>query len=133
MRQVLRAAAIALVAISLGACSTIQAINGLSISQNQVDAARNTYDGTILVPLAKYASMPRCAPGTKMTIALPCHDKALLKKLRDADRAVAKAIDDTQDMVTSGNNTGAVAAFKTLQTAITAAQGLVAASGVTSL
>lgn len=120
--------------LALGGCAgltnTISAINGFAVTQQQVDASRSTYDGSVLVPLAKYASFPRCAAGTSIGLTNLCHDRAMLVKLRNADKVVAKAFDDTQDMVTSGNNTGAVAAYTTLKTAIGAAQALITQSGV---
>ena len=50
-----------------------------------------------------------------------------------ADLVVAKAFDDTQDMVTSGNTSGSVAAYKSLNTAIDVVKGLLAASGAAML
>lgn len=132
-----RLALILVLALPIAGCAgltkTLDAIQGYAISQNQVDGARSTYDGTVLVPLARYASFPRCTPGTTISITNLCHDKVMLKKLRNADKAVAQAFVETQDMITSGNNSGAVAAYKTLQAAISAAQGLVAAAGVPNL
>lgn len=111
----------------------ITAVQGYTITQGQVDTARATYNGTVLAPLHRYAVLPRCGPGKSFSIAVPCHDKAMLKKLSDADLVVAKAFDDTQDMVTSGNNSGSVAAYKSLTTAIDVVKGLLAASGAAML
>lgn len=135
MKRIFVALALALALASpLGACAqltkTIEAINGYAVTQNQIDAARSTYDGSVLVPLAKYASFPRCARGTSIGLTNLCHDGPLLKRLRDADRVVAKAFDETQDMVTSGNNQGAVAAYGTLKAAIAAAQALITTARV---
>src|SRR5262249_12095998 len=120
-------------ALTVSGCAglqqTWQVIQGYAITQGQLDAARSTYTGTVLVPLHKYASFPRCGGGVTFTLALPCHDAVMLKKLRNADKVVAKAFDDTQDLITSGNSSGAVAAWQSLQTAISTARGLVAAAG----
>lgn len=133
MRNLMIAAAAALVALSLGACQSIQAIQGFTITQGQLDAAQSTYDGTVLSPLHKYAVLPACAASQTFTLAAPCHDKAMLKKIRAGDRVAAQAFSNTQDMITSGNNTGAVAAYKSMQTAVSSVQGLIAASGAGSL
>lgn len=130
MRQII---AIALLALSLGACSTIQAIQGFTVTQGQLDAAENTYDGTVLTPLHKYAKLNACAPGQTFTLASPCHDKAILKKLRAADKNVAQAFDNTQNAITSGDNKGAVAAYNAMKDAVGIAQGLIALSGAATI
>lgn len=135
MRKYL-AAALVLGAISLGGCQTgavISAIQGYSITQGQLDAARNSYDGTALATLQSYASFPLCAKGTSFSLTNRCHDAALLRKLRNADAAVAAAFDATQDQITSGNSSGAVAAYKTLQTAITAIKQIISSNSLTGI
>lgn len=115
-------AAILLIAgISLGGCQAtkiLTAAGGFAITQQQLDAAENSYDGTALVTLHKYAQMPRCAEGQSFTLSNMCHDEALLKKMRQADKAVAVGFSKTQNQITSGNNTGALAAWQSLQTAL---------------
>jgi hypothetical protein len=129
-------------AVSLGACSTpfgqgisntIAAIQGYTVTQNMIDASRSTYDGTILAPLTTYASWRRCRTGEAVTVTNLCHDRFLLKKIRTADASVASLLNQLQDLVTSGNNSGAVAAYKSLQQAIVTAQSLIAASGVNGI
>lgn len=129
------------VALSLGGCAQqlaefkagLSAAQNFSITQGQVDAARATYDGTILAPLNTYASWPRCKTGQAVTATNLCHDRVLLKKIRTADNTVANGLDNLQDLVTSGNNSGAVAAYNSLKSAIAIAQSLIAASGVTGI
>lgn len=143
MRKLLAGVMIALalaVVVPLGGCATFQNIkDGISaaanfkVTQNQLDGARNTYDGTVLATLKNYALLPRCAPGTGFSITNRCHDKALLKRIRNADAAVAAAFDATQDQITSGNDSGAVAAYQTLQTAIDAIKQIIAANNLTLL
>lgn len=128
-----------LVALMLGGCSTqfgerissvISATQKFSVSQGQLDAARNSYDGTVLAPLAKYAAMPRCKTGQTINLNNPCHDRIILKKLRNADKSVGLAFADTQNMITSGDNNGAVAAYDSLKIAISLATDLIHQSGV---
>ena len=116
-----------------GLTQTIQAINGYAITQGTLDATRNSYDGTALAALKSYAGLPLCAPGKSFAVAAPCHDKALLKRMRKADAAVDIAFDAVQDQVTSGNNAGAVAAYKTLSTAIDAVKKIIADNGLPGL
>ncbi|MGR4927258.1 hypothetical protein ACIPUD_10675 [Bradyrhizobium sp. CAR08] len=137
IRAVATATALLAFAVALSGCAglnnTIAAIQGYSITQGQLDAARTTYDGTVLAPLHRYAVLPRCGPGKSFSISAPCHGKAMLKKLSDADIVAGKAFSDTQDMITSGNSSGSVAAWKSLQIAIDAVKGLLAASGASML
>jgi hypothetical protein len=135
MRKYL-AAAIVLGAISLGGCQTggvISAIQGYSITQGQLDAAQNSYDGTALATLKSYAGLPRCAAGTSFSLTNRCHSPALLKKLRNADAAVSAAFNTTQDQITSGNSSGAVAAYKTLQTAISVVEQIISDNSLTGI
>lgn len=111
----------------------IGAVQSYTVTQGQLDAARTTYNGTVLAPLRRYAKMPTCAKGQSFALAAPCHDPAMLKRLSDADMVVAKQFNDTQDMITSGNNSGSVAAYKTLQSAIDVAKSLLATSGASML
>jgi hypothetical protein len=120
-------------AFSLGGCATVQAINGFSVTQGQLDAAESVYDGTVLAPLHKYAALKACTAGQTFTPANPCHDKVLLKRLRAGDKVAVKAMSDTQAAITSGDNTGAVAAYNTMKTAIDAAQSLITISGASTL
>ena len=128
---------IILAAAYLGACTqlsqTVGAIRGITITQPQLDAAQNTYDGTSLVALDKYAGLIRCRTGQKFSLNTPCHDRVLLKQWRGIDQSVAVAFGKTQDMITSGNNTGAVAAWNSLQNALQAAKDIAAATGATLL
>lgn len=99
-----------------------KAAANFAVTQNELDGTRNTYDGTFLASLKSYAIMPRCPKGTSFSISNRCHDRAILKKMRNADAVVDTAFNSTQDQITSGNNAGAVAAYNTLKTAITAAK-----------
>jgi uncharacterized protein YceK len=124
---------LAALAIGLSGCTTISAVQGYAITQGQVDAARNTYDGTALATLKSYAGLPRCARGTAFSLTNRCHDAALLKKMRNADAAVSVAFNSTQDQITSGNSSGAVAAYKTLQTAIAAVKQIISDNNLTGI
>lgn len=137
MRKV---SAIVVAGLMLGGCAQLRdfqsifsAAEGYSITQGMLDSAQNTYDGTALATLKSYAKLPACAPSTSFTFTNRCHDKAILKKLRNADAAVAQAFVSTQDQVTSGNSSGAAAAYKTLQTAITAAKKVISDNNLLGL
>lgn len=130
MKKLLLAACLV---VLLPGCATIQAVQGFTVTQGQLDAAESTYDGTVLAPFHKYAALKACAPGQTITVANPCHDKALLKKIRAADKEAAKAFSDTQDAITSGDNKGAVAAYNAMKTAVGIVQALINLSGASAL
>lgn len=129
-------------ALSLAGCATpfgeristvISAAQNFEVTQGQLDSARSTYDGFVLAPLNKYASLPRCKTGQKFSINVPCHDRVLLKQIRSEDRIIARSINDTQNAITSGDNKGAVAAYRALTQAIELAKSLIANTGVSLL
>lgn len=132
---------VATLAPLLGGCATtggtigpvVSAAARFTVTQNELDGARSTYDGAVLVPLKHYAVLPRCRRGQSISIAAPCHNKVMLKKIRNADAAVEQAFDRTQDQITSGSNSGMLAAWNTLQNAIAAAKILIATSGASAL
>lgn len=136
---------IALLAISLAGCSTpfgerlqtigtaISAAQHLTITQGQVDSARNSYDGFVLAPLRKYAQLARCKTGQTLTLSNPCHDRKLLKQIRKVDESVEKAFIDTQYRITSGDGAGAVTAYSSLTNLIDIAKALIAQTGVSVL
>lgn len=130
------------VSLSLAGCATqfgeristvISAAQNFTITQGQVDSARNSYDGFVLAPLNKYSALPRCKTGQSLTLNNPCHDRKLLKRIREVDNSIAKAFVDTQNNITSGNNSGAVAAYNTLITAIDLAKSLINQTGISVL
>jgi len=132
-----RILAIGLLALSLGGCASfnekIAAISGFAVTQSQLDIAQNSYDGTSLVALHRYAMLPRCAAGQKFTVPAPCHNAALLKSWRAVDITIATNFDKTQQAITSGNNTGAVAAWNLLNQALTTAASIAEQSGIKSI
>ena len=133
--------AVLMVSVALGGCAkemqtlsdTVAAAQNFKVTQGQVDAARNSYDGFVLGPLHKYAQLVRCKTGEKLTLNNPCHDRKLLKQIRTVDAQVEKAFYDTQNRITSGDNEGAVAAYTTLKGLIDIAKSLIAQTGVSVL
>lgn len=130
---------LAVAALGLGACQSggslstftdaISTVSSFTISQQTVDAARASYDAAVLVPMAKYASWPRCATGQSIALSNLCHDRALLKRLRAADKVVASGFASTQSAIDRGDNVGVSAAWTALQSAIASAKQLVAITG----
>jgi len=112
---------------------TISAVSNFSVTQGQLDTARLTYNGAVLAPLRRYALLPRCKTGQSISINLPCHDRALLKKLRSTDKIIAAGFYDTQIKIDIGDNSGAVLAYDTLMTTIELAKTLIGKSGVNVL
>lgn len=116
-------------ALSLGACSTVQAITGATITQAQVDAARNGYDGGFLAGLHRYALLPRCKTG--QTLAHDqCHDAATLKKLRAVDHVIEQDFASVQANLDAGNTSALMNAWAILTNAIQSADTLAIQLGV---
>jgi len=133
---------IAALAIGLASCannpfkqlSTVaNAVQGYEVTQGQLDAARNSYNGFVLAPLVKYARLPRCKTGEKLTLNNPCHDRKLLRQIREVDKQVAFTFTDTQNRIISGDNKGAAAAYNSLTHLIDVAKALIAQTGITVL
>lgn len=138
MRKIL----ILIAALSLSGCSTqfgeritdtISAVSHFSITQGQLDTARSGYDGAVLAPLRRYATLPYCKRGQTISISVPCHDRGLLAKLRNADKQVEISFAETQAKISSGDNTGAVLAYDILTASIKTAKELISKSGVLTL
>jgi len=128
---------IILTAISLAGCATngtlgtiTSVANNFVVTQSNLDSARNSYDGTALATLKGYSALPRCPKSTGFTVANPCHTRNLLVRMRNADNQVDIAFNKTQDQITSGNNTGAVAAWNSLQTAIAVIKKIISDNGI---
>lgn len=109
---------------------TVAAVANFTVTQGQVDTARASYDGAVLAPLRRYALLPRCKTGQTISINNPCHDRKLLKQLRETDKLVEKRFIETQMSIDTGDNKGAVAAYDLLMGTIEIAKSLIAKSGV---
>jgi hypothetical protein len=119
-------------ASSLGGCAAVQkveAVAGLTITQNQVDGARSAYDGGFLAGLRRYAITPKCLAGQTF-LKNQCHDPATLRKLRAADQVVAQDFDSVQANLDAGDNTALVNAWSILTNAINSANTTLAQAGV---
>lgn len=132
--------AVIVVALSLTGCATIDkvqtaisAAQNFEVTQGQVDAARSSYNGFVLAPLVKYARLPRCKTGEKLTLNNPCHDRKLLKQIREVDKQVEKGFADTQNRIISGDNKGAVAAYNSVLNLVDIAKALISQTGISVL
>lgn len=132
--------AIIAVALSLTGCAAIDKVQTVisaaqkfEITQGQLDSARSSYNGFVLAPLRKYALLPRCKTGQTLTLNNPCHDRKLLKQIREVDEQIEKTFADTQSRIISGDNSGAVAAYSSLTNLIDIARTLIAQTGVSVL
>lgn len=126
----------------LGGCATqfgeriskvASAVQNFTVTQSQINTARNGYDGLVLAPLNRYASLVRCKFNQKFTLNTPCHDKRLLRQIREIDKQVNTAFDDTQNRISSGDNKGAMAAYNTLINAIDVGKALIGQTGISLL
>lgn len=128
---------IILIAFGLSGCATNGTLNTIAtvannftVTQSNLDGARNSYDGTALATLSAYSRLPRCSKGTGFTINNPCHTKNLLVRMRNADHQVELAFAKTQDQITSGDNTGTIAAWNSLQIAIAVIKKIISDNGI---
>lgn len=117
------------VATALAGCSTLNAITGATITQSQVDAARNAYDGTYLASLHRYALLPKCKTGQTF-LNNQCHDAGLLKTLRAADQAVGADFNAVQSNLDSGNTNALSNSWSVLQNAISSAKSLLTQNSI---
>lgn len=116
--------AVALICAALAGCaagSTLGSLGSFTVTQKMVDDAVTVYGTSEAIAVA-YLKLPRC--GTPEV--QPCARHTTVAVIKADDAAIYKAIHDTQAAVSSGNNTGAVAAYNTLQSALTAYQSLTA-------
>lgn len=124
--------AIALLAISLGGCAQLQKLESLAtttISQDQVDEARNSYDAVVLAPLHRYALLPRCR-ASQTFLVNNCHDAAWLKQMRNVDQTVGRDFDAVQSAMVAGNVSAIQTAWAILTDAVSTAKSQMSQKGV---
>jgi hypothetical protein len=126
----MRAFGFLLAVVLLGGCALLQTLEGASVTQSGLDAARAAYDAAFLAPAAHYRQLGFCAAGTAATLIKPCAARAVVAQLAAADKIVETAIAAVQAQITAGNTTGLGASYATLTTAITAAEALAVTLGV---
>lgn len=129
-----------IVSLALGGCSTVDAVNkfnnavqGYEATQGDVDAARQSYNATVLTPMLHYSVLPRCKTGQTFSFQIPCHDRVILKKWRGVDREVVAGLDRAQVMVRNGNNKGAAGVMATVANLIATGKGLVQQAGIATV
>lgn len=131
MRKIL---AIAILAASLGGCvtddiaATLKATTGFSVSQNQIDATRETYVG-FLKGVAQYGGYPRCLTGQTF-FSNGCHDASTLKSLQGTKNSVRDGLASVQAHLDQGDRSGALTAFNTVKATLTTGQGILASFGI---
>lgn len=120
-------------AINVAGCSAaaqrLESIAGLTITQDQVDEARNSYDAAVLAPMHRYALLPRCKVGQTF-IQNNCHDAALLKQLRNVDQTVGRDFAAVQAAMKDGSVNALRTAWSILTDAISTAKTTVVQQGI---
>lgn len=122
-------ALVIVIALSVSGCATTQAIFGFNVTQGQLDVARSSYNGLFLAPAARYRGLPLCKAGQTF-LRNQCRLHWLTVKLQLADREVEKDFNQVQDMIDTGNSSGAVAAFRALNISIEVAESLLTSNGI---
>lgn len=128
-------------ALPLGGCAidgvgtVFGAVQNVTITQGQIDAARASYIGLYLTPAAAYRCVsfnpdktcnprPICA-ADQTFLHDQCATKDAIKKIQGTTKTLSAALAALQAQFNAGNNTGIYAAYAALQTGITAAAGLI--------
>jgi hypothetical protein len=101
--------------------TALTAASAFHVTQKDVDDATAVYGASQAIALA-YLRLPRC--GTP--VVQPCARHTTVAVIKADDQAIYQALHDTQAAVSSGNASGAVAAYGQLQTVLTAYQTLTA-------
>jgi hypothetical protein len=134
--NIIKVAALSIM-LALGGCQTIDAIGkfnnavqGFEATQGDIDAARTSYNASVLTPMLHYSVLVRCKKGQIFTFAVPCHDAAILKKWRGVDAEIAAGLDRAQVMVTNGNNKGAAGVMAVVFNLISTGTSLVKQAGI---
>lgn len=110
--------AAAAIALSLGGCATLNAIEGATVSPTQIIVAANSFDA-IEATATNYLRLPPCPQATV------CRTQAAVSAIVPAIRAGRKARNQLEAYV-STNAPAPVAAFNVLTTAISTLQSLMA-------
>lgn len=128
--------AVTLVALSLTGCAgtrvgdtindAINTVQGLTITQNQIDGLRNSYNAAFLAPAASYRQLPRCSTGAK-----PCRDPNIVRQLQAIDKSILQNFNAVQNLIDTGNNSGLSAAWSLLQEAVSSAKNYAITVGIT--
>lgn len=129
MKRILIAA---FLAFSLIGCAgtrvgdAISVVSSFSVSQNQVDALRSSYNAAFLVPAAHYRQLPRCTTGGSAV----CRKPNLVRQLQAIDRAVLANFTNVQLMIDSGQSQGLSAAWGVLEEAVSSAKQFIVSNGL---
>lgn len=112
-----------------GITNLYNAATSATITQSTLDAARTSYDGTVLSPSSHYRDLPLCMKGQTF-VANQCRTHSLTVKLQKSDSDVEAAFNGVQAQISSGNTTGIAAAYSVLQITVKAAQSLISDNGI---
>lgn len=131
-RKILAAVAVAFLAFPLGGCQTIEfadkisAVAGYTVTQQQVDGLRASYNAAYLAPAANYRELKKCAPGTSFNVLTNrCRDNDIVRQLQSADQAIYNGFNKLQAAIDSGNKPNAVSAYTALKTSVETAVAIV--------
>lgn len=100
-------------ALALGGCNTtgsnwgaitagVAAFENAQVTQQQVDVAYVAWKSGFLVPATAYVSLPRCAPGTKISFRNQCSDPATIRKIQAAIVAMRANFAKVQALLAQG-------------------------------
>ncbi len=114
--------------LAAGVGTVIGAVANAKITQEQLDAARATYQAVFLVPAATYRRLPLCARDVRTSLRNQCAQRSVVLKIQQVTLTVRASFDRMQSLVDQGaSGEGVQTAWTALQTAIGTAQGVAAA------
>lgn len=124
---------LAIVALPLGACQTvgdvaekISAVAGYTVTQNQIDAVRQSYNATYLAPAANYRELPKCVAGTSFNLLTNrCRDNDIVRQLQAADQTILAKFTKLQTALDSGDKPGTVSALAAVKASVEAAVSII--------
>lgn len=108
-------------ALALTGCATINN----PVTNTNVYEVEAAYDAAVLTPLSAYARLPRCAPGTHISIQNPCHEATILATARGYDRQVQAAFAKAAIFARDNPTLDASAQLALLNAAIARAQAYI--------
>lgn len=105
------------------------AVQSFTITQNQVDFLRNSYNAAFLAPAARYRQLPRCQV-SQTFVKDQCRDPNIVRQLQAIDKTVKVNFDTVQGLLDTGDNKGLSAAWTLLQEAVTSAKNYAFTVGI---
>ena len=127
---------VAALALLLPACAQVQkaesflsAVSSATVTQDDVDEARLSYDAVMLSAGARYRKLPLCLKGQTF-LKDHCRTHSLTVKLQTLDKKVERSFDAVQGALDRGDKSALSIAYNGLMAAIDEAKTAVVSNGI---